>query len=65
MGTYPPRSVIMELTSADIEVLLESLKFSIPNVSDAPRTPYAVRRENLNRLEEVQQKLQKLRDTQQ
>jgi len=52
----------MELTGADIQVLLESLRYSIQRVRDAPGTPYAVRRENLERLEAVQEKLRKLRD---
>jgi hypothetical protein len=55
----------MELTTAEIQVLLESLKYSIQRVSDAPGTPYVVRRENLDRLEAVQEKLRKLREGQQ
>jgi len=51
----------MSLTSADIEVLLESLKYSLRSVGDAPGTPYAVRQENLARLRSVQDKLRKMR----
>ena len=52
----------MELTGEDIAVLLESLKYSIQRVSDAQGTPYEVRKENLGRLEAVQEKLRKMRD---
>jgi hypothetical protein len=55
----------MELTAADIQVLLESLKYSIQRVSDARDTPYTVRKENLDRLEGVQEKLRKIRGGQQ
>jgi hypothetical protein len=51
----------MELTGMDIEVLLESLKYSIQRVSEAQGTPYAVRQENLARLHEVQEKLRQMR----
>ena len=47
----------MDLTGDDIQVLLESLKYSIQRVSDAQGTPYAVRQENLQRLYSVQEKL--------
>lgn len=51
----------MSLTSAEIEVLLESLKYSLRSVADAQGTPYAVRQENLARLRSVQDKLRKMR----
>jgi hypothetical protein len=47
----------MELTSAEIQLLLESLRYSIQRVSDAQDTPYAVRQENLERLRALQKKL--------
>jgi hypothetical protein len=47
----------MELTSAEIAVLLESLKYSIQRVTDAEGTPNDVRKENLDRLYAVQDKL--------
>lgn len=52
----------MELTDAEIAVLLESLKYSIQRVGDAQGTPYAVRLENLERLRAVQEKLRQIRD---
>lgn len=52
----------MQLNRADIETLLESLKYSLQRVSDAPGTPYDVRQQNLNRLIAVQEKLRKMRD---
>jgi hypothetical protein len=51
----------MELTRDEIDVLLESLKYSIQRVSDAQATPYSVRRESLDRLEAVQAKLRRFR----
>jgi hypothetical protein len=50
----------MELTGAEIGVLLDCLKYSIQRVSDAPGTPYAVRQENLQRLRDVQEKLRRM-----
>jgi hypothetical protein len=50
----------MELTGAEIQVLLESLKYSIQRVSDAQGTPYSVRQENLERLRAVQEKLRQM-----
>ena len=47
----------MDLTGGEIQVLLESLKYSIQRVRDAQGTPYAVRQENLERLYSVQEKL--------
>jgi hypothetical protein len=52
----------MELTDAEIGVLLESLKYSIQRVSDAQGAPDAVRKENLQRLRGVQEKLREMRD---
>jgi hypothetical protein len=46
-----------ELTSSDIQVLLECLKYSIQRVSDEQGTPYSARQENLQRLYSVQDKL--------
>jgi len=54
----------MELTRGEIEVLLQSLKYSIRNVSEAQGTPDIVRKENLQRLEAVQEKLRRMRDEQ-
>jgi hypothetical protein len=50
----------MELTGAEIQVLLECLKYSIQRVSEAQGTPYAVRQENLQRLSSVQEKLRRM-----
>jgi hypothetical protein len=52
----------MELTRGEIDVLLESLKYSIQRVSEAQDTPYTVRQENLQRLSDVQTKLHLIRD---
>jgi hypothetical protein len=52
----------MELTLGEIEVLLESLKYSIQRVSEAQGTPYEVRQENLQHLTDVQAKLRLMRD---
>lgn len=51
----------MELTHAEIEVLLECLEDSIQRVGEAPGTPYTVRQENLERLRAVQEKLRQMR----
>jgi hypothetical protein len=53
----PEGEETMELNATDIQVLLESLKYSIQRVSDTPGTPYSVRQENLARLRDAQQKL--------
>lgn len=50
----------MELTNADIQVLLECLTYSIQRVGEAPGTPYTVRQENLERLRAVQEKLRQV-----
>ena len=50
------------LTHSEIDVLLESLKYSVHRVSDAQGTPHDVRQENLQRLTAVQDKLRKMRD---
>jgi hypothetical protein len=50
----------VDLTGGEIQVLLESLKYSIQRVSDAQGTPYAVRQENLQRLYSVQEKLRQM-----
>ncbi len=50
----------MDLTTGEIQVLLQSLKYSIQRVSDAQGTPYAVRQENLQRLHSVQEKLRQM-----
>jgi hypothetical protein len=45
----------------EIDTLIESLEYSKRNVRDAPSTPYAVRQENLARLDAVQVKLRESR----
>lgn len=47
----------VELTSGQVETLLESLEFSKKRVADAQGTPYGVRQENLGRLEAVEKAL--------
>lgn len=50
----------MELTRTEIEVLLESVKYSIQRVGEAQGTPYTVRQENLERLRALQEKLRQM-----
>ncbi len=50
------------LDGNDIAVLLESLKYSKQRIAEAQGTPYEVRRENLDRLDRVAQKLRTIRD---
>lgn len=52
----------VELTEQDLSVLLESLRYSKRQVSDAQGTPYEVRQQNLARIEAVQDKLRAARD---
>ncbi len=49
------------LTLQDIDVLLESLKYSKLNISNAPDTPYQVRQDNLLKVEVVEVKLRAAR----
>jgi hypothetical protein len=55
------RNSTMQFTGTEIAVLLESLKYSIQCVSNAQDTPYTVRRENLQHLTAVEEKLGKMR----
>jgi hypothetical protein len=52
----------MDLTRVEIELLLESLNYSIRSVSEAQGTPDRVRGDNLDRLRAVQEKLRRMRD---
>ena len=49
-----------ELDAQDIEVLLESLRYSKLRLGDAPETPYEVRQQNLARLDAVADKLRRI-----
>lgn len=51
-----------DFTQQDINVMLESIKYSKQRVADAPGTPYAVRQEKLAQLEVCEKKLRQLRD---
>jgi hypothetical protein len=51
-----------QLNHADIDTLLQSLKYSVQRVGNAPGTPYDVRQQNLQPLTAVQEKLRKMRD---
>jgi len=51
------RAMQIDITPSDLEVLLESLKYSQTKVRDAVGTPFAVRQENLRRLGDVAKKL--------
>jgi hypothetical protein len=50
-----------ELTSEDIETLLTSLEYSKDRVRNSQNTPAEVRRENLDRLDAVAEKLRAAR----
>jgi hypothetical protein len=52
----------MELSRREIETLLECLAYSRQRVSEAQGTPYALRQEKLERLRDLQQKLQQAKD---
>jgi hypothetical protein len=47
----------IELDGQELATLLESLKYSTQRVQDAQGTPYMVRRENLDRLDAVLEKV--------
>lgn len=47
----------IELTRAELEVLLESIKFSKERIVNTPDTPSEVRQQNIARLEAVESKL--------
>lgn len=47
----------VELTANEVETLLTSLKYSQRAIADAQGTPYDVRRQNLERVEAVAEKL--------
>ena len=51
----------VDLTGEDIETLLTSIEYSKQRIRDAPDTPYAVRQENLARLDTVADKLRSVR----
>ena len=51
-----------DFTGQDIDVMLESIKYSKQRVADAPGTPYPVRQEKLAQLESCEKKLRHLRD---
>jgi hypothetical protein len=54
----------VDLDETDVDVLLESLKYSKQRVQDAQGTPYGVRKDNLERLEAVTEKLRHARNAQ-
>jgi len=45
------------LTSEEVELLLESLKYSKQRVSDAQGTPYELRKEKLEKLDSIATKV--------
>ncbi|MFK5947601.1 MAG: hypothetical protein QM500_02380 [Methylococcales bacterium] len=47
-----------ELSKNEIETILESLKYSKQRIQDSQDTPYEVRKENLQRIDDVIDKLQ-------
>jgi hypothetical protein len=54
--------VSVELSKAEIEVLLESLKYSRLKVAETQGKPSSVRQENLMRLDVVSEKLRRSRE---
>ncbi len=52
----------IDLDRHDVAVLLESLKYSKQRIAEAQGTPYEVRREKLDRLDHVAQKLRAIGD---
>src|SRR5882672_152325 len=53
----PGGEMNIELDGQELATLLESLKYSKQRVQDAQGTPYAVRRENLDRLDAALEKV--------
>jgi hypothetical protein len=51
----------VELTADEIETLLTSLKYSHRAIADAQGTPHDVRKQNLERVEAVAEKLRTAR----
>lgn len=51
----------VELNAGEIETLLTSLKYSHRAIADAQGTPYDVRRQNLERVEAIAEKLRAAR----
>ncbi|HEX5759538.1 MAG TPA: hypothetical protein VF121_10115 [Thermoanaerobaculia bacterium] len=51
----------VELNPEEIETLLTSVKFSQDHLRNAPGTPYAIRQENLARLDAAAKKLREAR----
>lgn len=49
--------MVIDLTREEIETLLTSLEYSRQRISEAPGTPYDVRRDNLARIDAVAEKL--------
>jgi hypothetical protein len=53
----------MNLTEDDIELLVESVRYSKQRVAEAQDTPYAVRQGKLERLDSIQAKLNQMRNS--
>lgn len=53
--------MMIDLSSAEVETLLESLEYSKLRVREAQGTPYPVRQENLARLDAVATTLREAR----
>jgi hypothetical protein len=50
----------IDLDEQELSTMLESLKYSKQRVRDAQGTPYEVRRQNLERLDAVEEKLRRV-----
>ncbi len=53
----------LNLSSEDLATLMTSLEYSLRAVRDAPDTPYEVRRQNVQKLDKVIEKLRSLPDS--
>lgn len=57
--------MVIELTEQETEMLLTSLKYSHRAIAEAQGTPYDVRRQNLEVLESLTEKVRKARKREQ
>lgn len=53
----------IEIEPQDLAVILESLRYSKQRVQDAPGTPYDIRKQNLDRLDAVAEKLRNAKES--
>jgi hypothetical protein len=51
-----------KLTESDIAIILESFKYSKKNIRESQDSPYKIKQENLQRIENVEKKLRTMRN---